>query len=362
MLVKRSLLFSLQYSNNSKLKFIDILAREYIFAVQYFINLFWETGKYLSYKEVKNYPYETFLSARYLGCALRQAQSIIKSLCRKRKKSKPELHSISLKLDNRFVVIEKGKNSFDFWLKLRDPINKKWISYPFKDFNYRKNNYNDWKVAESVELFKRDDKWFVKLIFKKEIEQKTKNPLGVDIGYNKLITTSDGEKFGQHLKSIIKRIANKQHGSKKQKRLKHYLKTEVNRILKSVVDGERDIVIEKLKNLKFKSRQNKRLSKTTRRLFQHWNYSYVLKRIKELCEVVGVQCHTVSSTNTSRICPQCKHVDKYNRHGELFVCKCCGFTSDADWVGAYNILMRYTTTHNLLTIAEEPIVPLSAKG
>jgi len=50
--------------------------------------------------------------------------------------------------------------------------------------------------------------------------------------------------------------------------------------------------------------------------------------------------------------PLCGHAEKLNRQGERFTCRRCGFSHDADYVGALNILSRFTG---------EPIVPQAIK-
>ncbi|MEO0287948.1 MAG: zinc ribbon domain-containing protein [candidate division WOR-3 bacterium] len=77
-----------------------------------------------------------------------------------------------------------------------------------------------------------------------------------------------------------------------------------------------------------------------------------MKRIKELCEVAGVQWHIVPSAYISRTCPECGYQDKLNRNGKHFKCLRCGYEEDADIVGARNVFLRFT---------REPIVPLPAK-
>lgn len=174
---------------------------------------------------------------------------------------------------------------------------------------------------------------------------------GIDIGYRKLVTTSDGKFYGEEVKRIIEqRIDSKKQGSKNWKQAKHYLKTEINRILGDVIDGYFSPVLERLKNLN----KNKKgvWSKSVSREFNYWLYGYVLKRIKELCEVAGVQWHTVLARRTSRICPECGYQDKLNRNGEHFKCLRCGYENDADVVGAKNVLRRFI---------EESIVSLLAK-
>ena len=46
----------------------------------------------------------------------------------------------------------------------------------------------------------------------------------------------------------------------------------------------------------------------------------------------------VSPQNTSRNCPECRHTSAENRKTQTkFVCVECGFSANADWVGAINI-------------------------
>ncbi len=353
--IKRSLLFSLDFANTDKLNFLENLWQEYQKACQYFVDVGYETKTLPSYKHVKSYPYQTWLSKRYLGCALEQAKGVLKSLFSKLKKGKnpqkPLIKKPALKLDSRFYRIEKGRNSFDFWLFLRDPQEQRWIAFPFKSYAYANNYFRDWKLCSDIELLKRDGKWYIKLIFEKEVKLERKKPKGIDIGYRKLIATSEGEVFGREVKEVIeKRIEPKKQGSRRWKRAKHYLKTEINRILKKVIDGSFSPVLEGLKNLK--KGKSGVWSRVVNRRFNHWLYGYVLKRIKGLCEVVGVQYHIVPPQYTSRTCPECGYQDKLNRNGEHFKCLRCGYEEDADVVGARNVLLRFT---------RELIVPLPAK-
>ena len=353
--IKRSLLFSLDFANTGKKRFLDDLWEEYRKALQYFVDLGFMENRLPTYEDVKSYPHETWLSRRYLGCALIQAIELLKSIFKRKKKDKkvspPEIKKASIKLDQRFYELEKGENSFDFWFRLRDSGNQRWINFPFKNYDYARRYFDEWELASNVELIKRGNKWFLKLIFKKAVELKEKQPIGVDIGYRKLLTLSNGQVFGREIKEIIeKRILPKKQGSKRFKKTLHFLKTEVNRILKQAIDGSFSPVLENLKNLK-KGKRGK-WSKSVNRRFNYWIYSHVLKRIKELCEVAGVQWHTVPAKNTSRTCPRCGYVNRANRDGEWFHCLKCGYEEDADVVGAVNILQRF---------GREPTVPYPAK-
>jgi putative transposase len=358
-IIKRSLKFSLKEANTAKKAFLDKLWKDYKQVLEDFVDTGWSSKKLPVYANLKNLTLSSGLSRRYTGCALVQAQAILKSCFKKLKKnkhvSKPSITNVSLKLDERFVKIEEGNNSFNYWLAVRDPYEQRWIYFPVKSYDYANENYKNWKLCKSVELLKQDNEWYVKLTFEKEVKLKEKEPKGVDIGFRKLIVTSDGEVTGKEIKGIIERIDRKKQGSKNWKQLKHYLKTEINKLLKQFINGKFSPVLENLKNLK----KNKKgvWAKAVNRKFNYWLYSYTLKRIKELCEVAGVQWYIVPAQNTSRTCPKCFTLDKANRQAERFKCISCGFEADADYVGAVNILHRFLSK----AIAEEPIVPLPAR-
>ncbi|MEN3039835.1 MAG: hypothetical protein ABDI07_11945 [Candidatus Kryptonium sp.] len=100
----------------------------------------------------------------------------------------------------------------------------------------------------------------------------------IDIGYRKLIATSDGEICGEHVKEIIeKEIEPKKQGSKNWGQRRHYLKTKISRALKKVIDETFSSVLEALKTLK-KNKSGK-WSKSVNRKFNRWIYGYVIKRI-----------------------------------------------------------------------------------
>lgn len=353
--IKRTLFFLLQFANTNKIIFLENLTQEYLKILNYFIDLGYENKKLLRYSDIKNLPFSTWLNTAYLNCILWQANKILKNIFSKIKKnkkvSKPEIKKLVIELDSRIYKFQKGNNSFDFWLLLRDPVNKKWIYFPVKNYEYAKEYFENYQLCTDIKILKKNDKWFLGLTFKKETELIEKEPKGIDIGYRKLITTSDGEIYGGEIKEIIeKRIIPKRQGSKNWKKAKHFLKCKINEILKKVIDGSFSPVIEDLKNLK-KNKKGK-WSKIVNRRFNYWTYSYILRKIKELCENTGVQYHIVPSLYTSRTCPICFYQDKLNRSNEKFKCLNCGYEDDVDIVAAKNILLRFT---------EELKVPLSAK-
>lgn len=62
----------------------------------------------------------------------------------------------------------------------------------------------------------------------------------------------------------------------------------------------------------------------------------------------------ISPEYTSQACPVCSNLDPENRHLKQFVCTCCGYTADADYVGAQNIKSRAADPEILEACAKFP--------
>ncbi|MDW8101852.1 MAG: hypothetical protein RMK30_03145 [Anaerolineae bacterium] len=89
----------------------------------------------------------------------------------------------------------------------------------------RRRNHEGWQACPFVEIVQKEGKWYVKLSFKKVVELREELPKGIDIGYRKLIATSDGK----HIKEFVeKEIDKKRQGSKNFRQKKHDLKRVVD--------------------------------------------------------------------------------------------------------------------------------------
>ena len=64
----------------------------------------------------------------------------------------------------------------------------------------------------------------------------------------------------------------------------------------------------------------------------------LFSRINQLCELNGVHFSTIDPAFTSQTCNKCGFVHKLNRKGEIFKCKNCDYTLDADYNASLNIL------------------------
>jgi transposase len=96
--------------------------------------------------------------------------------------------------------------------------------------------------------------------------------------------------------------------------------------------------VENLKNLKLGKKPGR--GKTFRKAIAPWTYRQAIARIEMLAQENRVRLVAVDPRNTSRTCPFCKTVAKESRRAERFCCVSCGFSADADHVGAVNVLVR----------------------
>ena len=364
-MILRSIKISLDCANAKKREKIEDVVNEYKDAVNYFLDFMASDNLYKIDEEiVKNY--ESALSYRYKQAAKRQAINIRK-LWRKTKKknSKSPTFGGSLVLDKRHIQIEKANNTteFDYWLKISTLDKQHPIYIPFKSYEYANMYFDNWNLVNGGRLQKENAKWYLILTFETEetqnkqiLKNKTK---AIDIGYRKLIATSDREILGDNIKRLTEKAANRKQGSKKWKRTKTEIKYYTNRMVKELFELPfNTLVIEDLKNLK----QNKhgKWSKKVNRRFNLWLYSHLIQRIKELGEQRGVRVVPVEAAYTSQRCPECGYIAKSNRKGEIFTCQECGYKDDADFVGAINILARFEKEFIVPSVRESSLLECSS--
>ena len=330
--MKRSLKFSLKFGNTEKLSQIDSLWSEYQKAVNYFI-LDDEISDEAEWRD-----FEGNLGTCFKQAALRQAQAILRA--DKNYDRIPELTKPNMVLDNRFIAIEKSGNSFDHWIKI-STLNKSYpIRIPIKSYDHANKYFRRWNLVNGGLLIKRNDQWLVQLAFQRDARKKRlRKAKGFDVGYRKLLTDSNGKKYGTKIKALTEKAARKQQGSKAEKRARKEIENYIGYTVKKAVTGRFNVVVEDLKNLK--NGKKGKWSKSINRKFGYWYYGLTLRRMRDRAEVAGVQCLSVPPQYTSQTCPKCGYVDKSNRKGEKFKCLQCGFSGDADHVGAMNILHRF---------------------
>jgi putative transposase len=225
-------------------------------------------------------------------------------------------------------------------------------------------------TVSNITVSNRNRKWFVSLQTEREVEPPVAqgDAVGIDMGIVRFATLSDGTVYPPL--NIFKRYAAdlrkaQQAMSRKKKFSRNWnkAKAKVQRIHVRIANARRDylhktttsisknhamVVVEDLqvsnmsrsaagsveqpgRNVKPKSGLNKAI------LDQGW--AEFRRQLEYKMLWVGGLLLAVPAQNTSRICPSCGHLCAENRQTQAdFACVQCGYSENADLVGAINVL------------------------
>lgn len=336
--MKRSLKFSLNQANTEKLIMLERLWNEYINLVNSFTDRLFKKEE-LSESFLKSI--DSSLSYRYRQCAKRQAFKIYKSWCRSKRRGEKAVLKSSMTLDYRFIELQKGDNSFDYWIKIATLNKGKPMLLPVKSYNYANKYFQEWNLVKGGRIVKNNKGWFIILAFEKEtpVKKNEGNVIGIDTGIKKLIVDSSGNEYGKNIEPLMNKIQRKKQGSNAFKKALKERDYYINKTVKEIPFNETKIIImENIKNIKKNTKKEKRLNKQFRSKLQRWTYSRLISRIQQLSEESGVHYQLVNPAYTSQTCNKCGFVHKLNRNGEIFKCGNCGYTLDADLNASLNIL------------------------
>jgi IS605 OrfB family transposase len=342
--MRRACKVTLKYLTDRKQCSLAALLESYRAAVNFYITSLWKEPGKLD-KDTLQRLKNTRLSERYKSQALKQALEIVISTKRSLKANKkwgknvPKFKGNAI-LDAKFVSVEKSKNLKDFDLVIRlsclkkgfridvptkkTKVLNKWVSHPNAQFiqgcSLSEHSLTLWVQIPDQEIKEHGEK------------------LGVDIGVNKLLSLSDGSHLGTEFKQIRDKINRKKSKSKAKKRaLKerdNFIRQECNKLPWKKINF---LAIEKLKDLKKGKKKNR--GKTFRKAMVPWTYRQVIGTLEQKAQEHRVDLVCVEPAYTSQRCPSCEKVSRNNRHSENFCCVDCGYSQDADSVGAMNILV-----------------------
>lgn len=340
---------TLKYSNQEKIDLYWRLVSDYKELLQEYINLI--HSKQLPLKVMltcKHLPALNNIShSKWKQLCYREASEIYRGLLAKKKKfTKPEIKHHSINLNTDLWDIEYTPDGeFDGFIRIKTPYFQEGkkravgLKIPFR-FHKQSNKFKDdnWVMNSSLRL---SDNFSFSFYWNKEeaIKVEEGTQIGIDCGYKKLITCSDGEIYGSELKEVYKKISRKVQGSKAFKRA---LIERDNLTNKAVNDFYRDhkevkdVICEKLKYVKHKSKFSKKFNNK----LQRWSYTKTLNRLEQLSETKGFRLRYINPAYTSQTCSHCGVVIKSNRNGETYHCSVCGVKLDADVNAAINILRR----------------------
>lgn len=351
MKIIRAVKCSTKFTTNKKLVELRRLLQEYGTVVNLFIDYFWkekELDKGSLLKDIVDIPKDqTWLSARLRKVAAREAIDMILAV-RERWKDKPDKINKPVHKGNRMncsctiAELNKFEGHFDCFLKIRSVGGKLKLDIPIK----KHKQFNKWElkgIRLNSYIITEES---VQFCFEVDTGPKKEagKTIGIDTGIKCLATTNDGQRIGEKVEEIIGKINRCEHGSKRQKQLRNYLKHYIDTVAKEVFKKNPNvcrIIVEKLKNMNFKTKTNRKISNGLRKTIGSWNYRYWLSRLERNCEENCVRFTSVPSFFTSQICNSCGHSDAANRSQQsVFKCVKCNHTDHADINAAKNILDR----------------------
>jgi transposase len=360
----RSTKTTLKFANKNKREALKGFIAEYRFVVSKFVDLLWGQDRILSLlpKDITS-QVETWLSARAIQCAGKQASGIVRGTKRKQEKrlfvynrllkedktkqarklkriidklktSKPNISRIEPELDERFVKQDwNNPTSFDGVITLSSLGNKLKIIIPVKRSKHFNNMFERGIPGKGIRISDNSISFHFEITEKPEKE--LGETVGLDIGVSNVYTMSNGvasrkNNHGYDLASINRILSRKAKGSKAfgrtQKHRKNYINWSLNQI---DLNNVKTLKIEDIRHLRFKKRSSRYLS--------HFTYTEIFKKIESLSFNSGVRIEKVNPIYTSQRCSCCGWVRSTNRKRKQFRCVKCNFALDADLNASLNI-------------------------
>ena len=339
--MQRSIKVSLKVATATKQRRLATLLREVRSCTQRYIDYLWAKPGRLDAVTL-NQVAGGSLSYRHRSNCLKVALETISSTRKAAKAtgveaSCPQVNG-AVRLSSLVAKVEPGKGVFNYVLKVSRLVKGEPIVVPFKGHKHLTHWLNK-PGAELLQGCTLGDGWAALWIEAPDADPKPGVALGVDIGVNKLLVDSDGNRYGTEVKAVCARVRRCKPRSKGRLRAsrarKDYINREVRRLPWATLGS---LGVENLKNLKLGKKLGR--GKSFRKAIAPWTYRQAIARIEMLAQENRVRLVAVDPRNTSRTCPLCKTAAKESRTGEHFRCVSCGFSADADHVGAVNVLVR----------------------
>lgn len=206
-------------------------------------------------------------------------------------------------------------------------------------------------------------KWFVSIVTLREVEppqHPSASTVGLDWGVTRFYTLSDGEYQDQcqPLKQFLPKLAKLQRRLARKKKFSNHWKKAKGKVTKlhsKIANIRKDflhkvsadisknhavVFIEDLqvKNLSKSAKKNVVQKSGLNRSILDASPFELRRQLEYKTQWSGGLLALVPPQNTSRKCPQCQHTSAENRKTQAkFVCVKCGFSANADFVGALNI-------------------------
>ena len=380
----RSTAHSLKFANAGKQAVVVDFLYEYRKAVDVYINFLWNhprewnTGKILDvehdYLDVPSMistvdiPIDSRLCGRALKCAATQACGMVKAALKRRSldlkikakclgeskplprrvadrlehpPSMPTAEKVNAEINSVCCTVEKGNNTFDWWVELKSMFNSFEygrgfiVEIPLKRTRQdNKWSKGDHEVLPSILL--TADTIYIRYRRQVPACQGTTN-VGVDQGVRTLISFSDGTKLPKvdhDMMYCLRRIARTKKGSKNRQRAYDERDNYIGRMC-NAVDWS------KYKEIAYERHFDTKRGKNVGKLLTAFCNPQIRERIaRRASDEMGVPIIETDNVCNSLRCPLDGWVHEKNRpkKGKIFRCMKCGYVDDDDEVAACNNL------------------------
>ncbi len=209
-------------------------------------------------------------------------------------------------------------------------------------------------ASGGADLVWRHHRYYLHVTQSRQAPDVTATPdvIGVDLGIVNVAVDSDGQVFtGEQVRKVRAHYKTQREGlqkvgtksaKRKAKRLsgrEARFQSDVNHcISKALVakatSARKALALEDLTGIRDRI--------TVRRVHRYERHSWAFYQLRTYIQYkadnAGVRVTLVNPAYTSVTCPECGHCAKANRRSQAeFLCQACGYTANADFVGARNI-------------------------
>lgn len=319
------------YANKGKLKEANKLLAFWQDQVNHKIKIFWKFDKIKGSYPPKEYT----LGGRLIRDASMKAWQIVKGAKKAKQKERPLFKGSEIDLNqfSAYIIREFRTEEFDIWFNIINLNLGHRLKIPCKKTRIFNEALKEGKLKRSFKLLKINGNYYMTCFVEfPEKEKESGNFIGIDVGLNNAIATSDGKILGEELKDLRIRTKWRKY-KKKLSPIKQWLNHYAKELVRLYPDT--NFIVEKLL-----FRGKKKRSKMFRRRNNNWAYNWLANKLEQIGKLEGFRLIKVSPAYSSRKCPMCGFIDEMNRQGMLFLCKQCGYRENADVVGAINLVGR----------------------
>ncbi|OXB94726.1 RNA-guided endonuclease InsQ/TnpB family protein [Parageobacillus galactosidasius] len=218
--------------------------------------------------------------------------------------------------------------------------------------DYQKQQLNN-KLG-TLRITKKSGKWMAQVAVEVVDKQNNnENIMGVDLGLKvpAVAVTSNGKTrfFGngrqnKYIRRKYKVLRQRLGKAKKLKKIKQiadkeqrWMKDQDHKISRQIVNFavENNVSVIRLENLT-NIRNTARTSRKNEKNLHTWSFYRLSKYIEYKANLEGIKVEYVNPKYTSQKCPKCQTLNKAN--DRKYMCKCCGYKTHRDRVGAFNIM------------------------